>query len=58
MNPMQLQNKMDTIFMNSKDKKTSNPRRLLINLPHKTNLRRDKNMLLYQILISTFHGKL
>ena len=58
MNPMQLQNKMDTIFMNSKDKKTSNPLRLLINLPHKTNLRRDKNMLLYQILISTFHGKL
>ena len=58
MNPMQLQNKLDTIFMNSKEKKTSNPRRLLINLPHKKNLRRNKNMLLYQILISTFHGKL
>ena len=32
---------MDTIFMNSKTSKTSEPHRLLINLSDKTNLKRS-----------------
>ena len=31
---------MDTIVMNSKNSKTSDPHRLLLNLPDKTNLKR------------------
>ena len=31
---------MDTIFINSKNSKTSDPNRLLINLPNKINLKR------------------
>ena len=31
---------MNTIFMNSKNSRTSDPRRLLLNLTDKTNLRR------------------
>ena len=37
---------MNTIFMNSKTSKTSDPHRLLINLTDKINLKSDK----YQIL--------
>ena len=32
---------MDTIFMNSKNSKTSDPHRLIINLLNKINLNRD-----------------
>ena len=32
---------MDTIFMNSENSKTSDPRRLLLNLSHKMNLKRS-----------------
>ena len=32
---------MDTIFMNSENSKTSDPHRLLLNLPHKINLKRS-----------------
>ena len=32
MNSVKLKNRMDTIFMNSENSKTSDPRRLLLNL--------------------------
>ena len=35
--------KMDTIFMNSRNSKTSDPHRLLLNLADKTNLKRSDN---------------
>ena len=45
---------MDTIFMNSKNSKTSDPHRLLLNLTDKVNLRSDKcvalsNLVLYMV---------
>ena len=49
---------MDTIFMNSENSKTSDPHRLLINLTDKINLKRSENMLLYQTLVFTIHGKI
>ena len=45
---------MVTIFMNSEDSKTSNTHRLLLDLSDKI----DLNMLLYQTLASTIHGKI
>ena len=47
MNSIKLQNRTDTIFMNSENNKTSNPHRLLIILSDKINLKRVINMLLY-----------
>ena len=41
MNLIKLQNRMDTIFMNSKISGTSDPRRLLPNLSDKRNLKRS-----------------
>ena len=41
---------MDTVFMNSKNSKTSDPHRLLLNLTDKINLKKVINTLLYQIL--------
>ena len=35
MNPIKLQNRMGTIFMNSENSKPSNPHRLLLNLSDK-----------------------
>ena len=49
---------MDTIFKNSGNSKASDPNRLLLNLSDKTNLKRSKYMLLYQILAFTIHGKI
>ena len=46
---------MDTIFMNYDNSKRSDPHRLLLNLSDKINL---TNMLLYQILAFTIHGKI
>ena len=46
---------MDTILMNSK---IPNPHRLLINLSDKINLKEKINMLFYQILAFTIHGKI
>ena len=40
---------MNTIFMNSRNRKTSDPPRLLLNLSDKTD-----DMLLYQILVFTY----
>ena len=34
---------MDTIFMNSKNSKTSKPRVLILNFTHKVDLRRGEN---------------
>ena len=44
MNSIKLQNRMDTIFVNSKNSKTSTPHRLLLNLSDKKEV---INMLLY-----------
>ena len=47
---------MNAIFMSSKNSKTSDPHRLLLNLIDKTE-KRSENVLLYQILAYTIHGK-
>ena len=43
--------------MSSENSKTSNPHRLLHNLSDKIILKRRINMLLYQTLAFTIHGK-
>ena len=40
MNSTKLSNRMDTIFMDSQNSKTSDPHRLLLNLSDKTNLKK------------------
>ena len=49
---------MDTIFINSKNSKTAEPHRLLLNVTDKINLKRRVNMLHYQILAFTTHEKI
>ena len=49
---------MDTIFVNSKNSKRPDLYRLLLNLSHKSILKESENMLLYQILTYTIHGKI
>ena len=52
---------MDTMFMNSKNSKTSDSNRLLLNLSEKINLKRsDKYFSIesYQILAYTIHWKI
>ena len=49
---------MDTIFVNSENSKTSDSHRLLLNFFHKIKLKKVINMLLYQILAFTIHGKI
>ena len=45
MNLIKLCNRMDTIFMSSKDSTTSDPHRLLLSLSNKMNLKRsDKSV--------------
>ena len=44
--------------MNSKNSKTSAPHRLLLNLKAKIDLRKKINILLYQTLTFTVHGKI
>ena len=46
--------KFDTILMNSENRTTFHPHRLLLDLTHKIDLQRGKN---YQILVSTTYGK-
>ena len=41
MNSIKLKNRMDIIFMNSKNSETSDPHRLLLNLTDKINLKRN-----------------
>ena len=50
--------KMDTIFMISRNSKTSDPHRLLLNLLDKINWKKEINMLLYPTLVYTIHGKI
>ena len=45
MNSIKLQNRMDTIFINSRNSKTSDLYRLLINLSDKINLKRSEKCL-------------
>ena len=49
---------MNAIFMKSKNRKRSDLRRLLLNLTDKINLKKRKNMLLYQILACPRHRKI
>ena len=52
MNSIKLQNRMDTIFMNSENYKTSDPPILLLNLSDKINLKRsDKYVALSNLSI-------
>ena len=52
MNSIKLENRMDTIFMNSENSKTSDPHRLLLNLSDKINLKRsDKYVALSNLSI-------
>ena len=46
---------MDTMFINSKTSKTSEPHRLLFNLEDKINLKEVINMFPYQILAFTYY---
>ena len=47
MNPIKLSNRTDNIFMSSGDSKTSEPRKLLLNLSNKINLKgSDKHVAL------------
>ena len=48
---------MDTIFMKSKNSKTSAPHRILSNLSNKINLKEVINILFYQTLAFTMHEK-
>ena len=41
---------MNTIYVNSKNSKTSEPPRLLLNITDKTDLKEKINLLVYQIL--------
>ena len=41
MNLIKLENRMDTIFINSQNSKTSDPHRLLLSLSDKINLKRS-----------------
>ena len=41
MNLITLQDRMDTIFMNSENSKTSDPNKLLLNISGKINLKRS-----------------
>ena len=49
--------KMNTIFMNSENRKTFKPHVLILNLADKIDLRRGEKVLLYQILVFIRHGK-
>ena len=52
MHTIKLENRMDTIFMNSGNSKTSDPHRLLVNLSDEINLKRsDKYIALSKISI-------
>ena len=58
MNPIKLQNRMGTIFMNSENSKTSNPHRLLLNLSDKINLKRSDKCVTSSNLSIYYNGKI
>ena len=49
---------MDTIFMNSKNSRTSEYHVLVLKLTDKLDLKRGQKVLLYQIVVFTIHGKI
>ena len=49
---------MDTVFMNSKNSKASEPRRLLFNLADKINLKGSVKFVSLSNLRCTSHGKI
>ena len=48
---------MGNIFMNSENSKTSKSHAIMLYLTDKLDLRRDEQLLLYQILVFTIHEK-
>ena len=58
MSSIKLENRMDTIFIISENSKASDPQRLLLKFSDKINFKKKINMLLYQILAFTIHGKI
>ena len=58
MNPIKLQNRMDTTFTNSGNSETSDSDRLLLNISDKKYYKEVTNMFLYQILEFTIYGKI
>ena len=58
MNPIKLQNRMGTIFMNSENSETSNPDRLLLNLSDKINLKRSDKCVTSSNLSIFYTGKI
>ena len=49
---------MNIMFMNSKNSKSSDPHRLLLNFTDKIDLKKKTNKFLYQILAFNIHGKI
>ena len=49
---------MDTIYVNSENRKISKPHALILKPTNKLNLSRDKKVLLCQILANVIHGKI
>ena len=57
MKSMKVSYKMDTIFINSENRRTSEYHVLVLKLVDKLDLGRGQKVLLYQILVFTIHGK-
>ena len=57
MNSTKVKCKTDTI-KNSKNRKTSDPCRLLLNLSDTINLKKSENILLYQVLVYAIQAKI
>ena len=55
LNSLKLLNRMDTIFMNSKNNKTSDPHRLLLKLIDKIELRRKDEYVTYMSKLSIYY---
>ena len=49
---------MNTIFMNAKNSKASDPHRLLLNLTDKINIKRSDKYVASSSLACTIHGKI
>ena len=49
---------MDTIYMNSENRKISKPYSLILKPTNELNLSRDKKVLLCQILVNIIHEKI
>ena len=58
MSSINIQNRMNTIFMNYGNSITSDPHRLLFNLSDKIDLKRRDKYVALSNLVSTIHGKI